>query len=163
MRRDFNGRPQWILAPFKICAPFSNSPAAVAGPLELTVNVVVAVVLLSVTVITQAALPVVSVEVADVFDPTVGVDNESPEQFPPLRENSVLAVSELHKVFVPVKVTLGVVLTVPDVGEIESAAATTATVVLIESVVSVTVQVPVLPPVVTVTAWLVLLVFDVLT
>jgi hypothetical protein len=109
----------------------------------LTVKVAVAVVELSVTVIVQAAEPAVSTALAAVFELTVGVARLSPLQPPPLRLNSVLAVSVDQSVFVPVRVRLGVVLVLPEVGEIESVAVATEIVALIESVVSEMVRVPV--------------------
>jgi len=62
-----------------------------------------------------------------------------------------------------VKDSLGVVPVFPFVGEMESDAAATETVLVSESVVSAMVQVPILPPVVTTTVWVVLFVFEVLT
>lgn len=113
-----------------------------------TVKVALAVVLLSVTVMEQAALPVVRTAVAAVFEVTVGVAIDSPEQLPPLTDSSVLAVSVVQSVFVPVSVSVGVVLTLPTVGAMARVAVATAMVVEIESVVSVIVRVPVPEPVV---------------
>jgi hypothetical protein len=114
----------------------------------LTVKLAVAVVLASVTVIVQTADPVVSVAVAEVFEVTVGVPIDSPEQLPPLTVNNPLAVSENQRVFTPVRVMVGVVLLLPEVGERESEAVSTEMVEVMESVVSEMVNVPVPLPVV---------------
>jgi len=103
---------------------------------------------LSVTVIVHAAVPVDKVAVAAVLEVTVGVPMLSPLQPDPLTLNNVLAVSELHNVFAPVSVRLGVVPVLPLVGERDSVAVATVIVVVIESVVSEIVSVPVPEPVV---------------
>jgi hypothetical protein len=131
--------------------------------MAVTVNVAVAVVLLSVNVMVHGALPVNNAADAEMFDETVIVPKTSPEHPAPLTLKSVLAVSVDQSVFVPVKVSLGAVPTLPEVGEIERVAVATAIVVLIESVVSLTVNVPVPEPVVIVTVWDVLDELDVLT
>jgi len=100
------------------------------------------------TVMVQAALPTVNVAVAAVFEVTVGVVMESPEQLPPLRAKSPKAVSVVQRVCTPVRVRLGVVPVLPEVGEIAKVAVATVIVVEIESVVSVIVRVPVPEPVV---------------
>jgi hypothetical protein len=115
------------------------------------VKVVVAPVLLSVTVIVQAAEPVVSVAVAEVLETTVGVVKLSPEQPAPLTLNKPLAVSWVQTVLPPVSVTPGVVLIAPEFGEMASVAVATVTFELIESVVSLTESVPIPEPVAIVT------------
>ena len=126
----------------------ANSALAGAGVDDpvVAVNVVVAVVLLSVIVKVPVADPTVNVAVAEVFEDTVGVPRLAP--LPPLRLNSVLAVSDDQRVFVPVNVTVGVVLILPLFGDIDRVASDTEIVVLIESVVSEIVSVPVPEPVV---------------
>ncbi len=108
----------------------------------------VAVVLLSVIVIVQAADPVVSAAVAAVLELTLGVAMLSPLHPPPLTENSPLAVSDAQRVLTPVRVMLGAVPVFPVTGDIDRVAVATVTVVLIESVVSEIVSVPVPLPVV---------------
>jgi len=102
-------------------------------------------------VIVQSAPPVVRVAVAAVLDVTAGVARESPEHDAPLTENKVDATSELHSVLVPVSVSRGVVLALPEVGEMLSVDVATVIPVLIESVASLIVAVPVLTPVLIVT------------
>jgi hypothetical protein len=111
----------------------------------VAVNVVAAVVLLSVMVRVPAAEPTVSVTVAEVLEVTVGVPRLAP--LPPLSLKRVLAVSEDQSVCTPVQVRLGEVLVAPLVGVQESVAVEMVIVVLIESVVSEIVSVPVPLPV----------------
>jgi hypothetical protein len=127
----------------------------------VAVNVAVAVVELSVIVSVPVAEPTVSTTVAEVSEMTVGVPRLAP--VPPVKLNSVLGVSWVQTVFVPVSVRVGVVPVAPDVGEIASVAVATTIVVEMESVVSVMVEVPVPAPVVIVTVSTVEEIFDALT
>jgi len=119
-------------------------------PAEVTVNVVVAVVLLSVIVSVHARLPVVRLSVAAVFELTDGTPSDSPEQPTPVTVNRVLGVSLLQRVFVPVSKMAGLAPVKPELGLTANVAAATATVPLLPSD-PVIVSVPVPDPVVTTT------------
>ena len=113
----------------------------------LTVNAAVWVVLASVIVSVPAAVPFVSVNVADVLLVTTIEAIEEPAT--PATVNNVAAVSLDHSVFVPVAVTVSLALALAFEGLIESVAV--AIVTLAEEVPSLIVSVPVLDPVVTTT------------
>src|ERR1700691_5400842 len=98
--------------------PVVTEVGAVA--LVLAVTAAVSVVEVSVMVSVAAAEPVVRVAVADVLDVTVGVPMLAP--VPPDSLNRPAAVSVVHSVFVPVRVTVGVVLVLPELGAIPSVA-----------------------------------------
>lgn len=103
----------------------------VGAVVALTVNVAVAVVLLSVIVAVQLDVPVVKTAWADVFVILDADPKLSPEQLAPLTLNSVLAVkfpaamSVDHRVLAPVNVSVGVVLVLPEFGEIDRVAVET--------------------------------------
>ena len=106
---------------------------------------VVAVVELSLIVRVEAVDPVVRTAVAMVLEDIDGVEMLAPD--PPVTLNRVEAVSDDHRVLVPVRVMDGVVLIVPDVGDVDKVA---VAMVMVPVLVSdpVIVRVPVPTPVV---------------
>jgi hypothetical protein len=130
-------------------------PVVTVGKVTVvTVKVAVAVVLLSVMVAVQLVEPVFRTEDAPVLVTPDAAPRLSPVQLPPLTLNKVeevklpAVISVDHKVLVPVRVRVGVVEVLPEVGDMARVAVDTVMVVEMESVVSVMVKVPVPVPVV---------------